>query len=216
MALTFENDTALHEAGHSMIAYLISDIFEFQYVTSNESFSRAHDCSSIGGLKGKLKKEGDELTFEDCDKMFLLFLAGFIADEINNCNGNIEESFYDNSVWSAKMNSIKYSGDVKNYVPFLYKVQEQFRVNQRDYTKSCQKFLCDIFTTNWILDLLLNVRSLITSANEQTITGQEINQYLDTTSFKSWKNNEWNLMIEARKKEFCIEQPKCSKYNLFC
>lgn len=49
MALTYENDTALHEAGHAMIAYLISDVFEFQYVTSNENFSRSHDSTSKGG-----------------------------------------------------------------------------------------------------------------------------------------------------------------------
>lgn len=202
MALTYENDTALHEAGHAMIAYLISDVFEFQYVTSNENFSRSHDSTSKGGLKGKLRKDGNELTFEDCDKMILLFLAGFVADEINNCNCNIDESFYDNSIWAAKMESVKYSGDVYNYVPFLCKIQEEFKVNQRDYTKSCQKTLCDIFTTKWINDLLLNVRNIIETTENQTVTGEEITQYLDTTNLRNWKNTEWNSIIDSRKREF--------------
>jgi hypothetical protein len=215
MALTFENDTALHEAGHAMIAYLNSDIFEFQYVTSNENFSRMHDSTSEGGLKGRLKKESCELTFEDCDKMFLLFLAGFVADEVNNSECNIGDSFYDNSVWATKMNSIKYSGDVVNYVPFLSILQEKYKVPQRDYTKSCQKLLYDIFTTNWIISLLLDVKKLIEVAENQTITGKDIAQYLDSTKLKDWKEVEWHSIIEARKEEFGIRPEKGNIFKRF-
>lgn len=208
MALTYENDTALHEAGHAIIAYLITDIFDFLYVTSNENFSRAHDYTSKGGLRGRLRKKTDELTFEDCDKIFLLFLAGFIADEINNYNCNIEESFYDNSVWAAKMKSVKYSGDVENYVLFLYIIQEKYKVPQRDYTKSCQNFLYDIFTTNWITHLLLDIKNLIETVENQTITGEDIVQYLDSTKLKDWKEVEWNSVIQARMEEFGIKPEK--------
>jgi len=215
MALTFENDTALHEAGHAVIAYLISDIFEFQYVTSNLNFSRMHDSTSKEGLKGRLKKESYELTFEDCDKMFLLFLAGFIADEINNCDCNIEESFYDNSIWATKMSSVKYSGDVENYAPFLYIIQEKYKVPQRDYTKSCQKFLSGIFTTDWITSLLLDVKNMIEITENQTITGSEVAKYLDSTKLKNWKESEWRSEIEARKEKFRIRPEKRSIFQRF-
>lgn len=214
MALTYENDTALHEAGHAMMAYLIADIFDFQYVTSNECLSRLHDLTSKGGLKGVLKKESEKLTFEDCDKMFLLFLAGFIADEINNCDCNIEESFYDNAIWATKMNSTKYSGDVDNCVSFLYIIQEKYKVPQRDYTKSCQKLLYDIFATNWITDLLLDIKNLIETAEDQTITGEDVTMFLDSTKLKDWKEVEWFLIIEARKGEFGIKC-KSEKKNIF-
>lgn len=208
MALTHENDTALHEAGHAIIAYLISDIFEFMYVTSNVNFSRAHDCTSKGGLRGRLIKGNDELTFEDCDKMFLLFLAGFVADEINNSNCNIEDSFYDNSVWATKMNSVKYSGDKENFIPFLALIQNKYGVQQRKYTICCQELLYDIFTTDWITNLLLEIRYMIETAESQTVTGEEITRYLDATNLRSWKNTEWNSIVNSRKERFFIESPK--------
>ena len=67
MALTTENDTAIHEAGHCIIAYLASDFFEIELVTINLQLSKSQDSTSLGGLKGHLTKEAKELTFEEHD-----------------------------------------------------------------------------------------------------------------------------------------------------
>nr|DAY86351.1 MAG TPA: hypothetical protein [Caudoviricetes sp.] len=50
--------------------------------------------------------------------------------------------------------------------------------------------------------MLLNVRNIIEKTENQTVTGEEITQYLDTTNLRNWKNTEWNSIIDSRKREF--------------
>ena len=79
MALTINNDTAIHEAGHCIISYMASDVFEIKFVTINQHLSRAQDPTSLGGLKAELIKDG-ELTFQEHDSVILMCLAGMAAD----------------------------------------------------------------------------------------------------------------------------------------
>ena len=61
MAITINNDTSLHEAAHCFVAYLASDFFVLEFVTADSAISRTQDATSLGGIKGKLSKDGESL-----------------------------------------------------------------------------------------------------------------------------------------------------------
>lgn len=202
MPLTINNDTAIHEAGHCLISYLALDLFEIQFVTANTELSKTQDSTSLGGLKGFIKKKTETLTFQDHDLMILICLAGMCADDINHCEGNLNEQLYDNSVFSKKMNSKKYSGDSKLLSPHLNTLVTSYNVDQRPYTISCQKLLNEIFTTDGIKSILIELRNRIANSPNQTIQGSEIIDYLDITDLKEWRENNWKKIIESRIVEF--------------
>jgi hypothetical protein len=198
MALTRDNDTSLHEAGHCIISYLAHDLFEIKYVTSNFELSMFHDSTSIGGLRGSLKKEFGTLTFEDHDLMILIFLAGMAADDINYCNGILTEQLYENAVFAQKMNSNKYSGDSTLLMPHLQRLVPELFIEQRQYTISCQKLLHELFVNNKINPILLELRDELENSSKKTLTNREITSFLDDTELKNWRETEWQEIIKNR------------------
>ena len=216
MPLTINNDTAIHEAGHCLVSYLAFDLFEIKFVTINTVISKIQDSTSLGGLKGRLKKEFKTLSFQDHDLAMLVFLAGMCADDINHCEGNYNEQLYDNFVFAQKMNSIKYSGDFQLLIPHLSSLIILHNIDQRQYTISCQRLLYEIFTIDWIKSILIELRNKIANSSNQTMQGSEIIAYLDTTDLKKWRENNWKKIIEARIVEFnnisqLVTKPKVKK-----
>lgn len=216
MPLTINNDTAIHEAGHCLVSYLAFDLFEIKFVTINTDISKIQDSTSLGGLKGCLKKEFNTLSFQDHDLAILVFLAGMCADDINHCEGNFNEKLYSNLVFAQKMNSIKYSGDFQLLIPHLSSLVVLHNIDQRQYTISCQKLLYEIFTIDWIKNILIELRNKIANSSNQTMQGSEIIAYLDTTDLKKWRENNWKKIIESRIVEFNsisqrVTKPKVKK-----
>ena len=198
MPLTVRNDTAIHESGHCIISYLNLDLFEIEFVTTNIDLSKAQDLSSLGGLKGHIKKDGETLTFQEYDVMILMCLAGMAADDVNHCECHLTRELYDNSIFAKKLNSNKYSGDCRLMIPHLQRLNSQLNVTERIYTISCQKLLHKIFTTDQIKNILLDLRNKIAHPLNQTLTGEEIIAYLDKTYLKEWKETEWIKIIDSR------------------
>ena len=198
MAITTINDTAFHEAGHSLITYLNDDFFYFEYVTIDKDFSKIHNNRSIGGIKGRLLKEPNKLSLVEHDKLCICSLAGLAADDINHNNGKISEEFYKNSIWAEKMSSNKYLGDKYILGNHFSMLSKDLIVEQRVYTKSCQELLYKMFTDENILTILLDLRNLIFDA--KTIRGDKIKIFLDSTSLKSWKKKNWGGNFATRKK----------------
>lgn len=202
MPLTTFNDTAIHEAGHGIIAYLAPETFVLEFITANEYLSRQQDSSSLGGLKGHLVKDGETLSFQERDIMILMCLAGMAADDINHCESKLTEQLYDNAVYAGKMNSKKYSGDARLILPHLQRIVPLLKVEQRTYTKSCQTFLHELFTTDWIKTLLLDLRNELANAPGKTLTGDQIDTFLNNTPLKKWKSDVWPGIIESRRAAF--------------
>ena len=198
MPITLYNDAALHEAGHCIIAYLNSEFFNTEFVTIDNTLSKFHDSNSIGGLKGRLKKDGETLTFAEYDQMALLTLAGMAADDVNHCNCQLSEKLYDNSVFAEKMNSNKYSGDVMLLGPLLQRIVPQLKVPQRAYTMSCQKLLHEILIEPEITCTMVTLRNALTNSNKKTLTGDEIFFILDDSPLKKLKEIRWKEIIEGR------------------
>jgi hypothetical protein len=198
VALTFQNDTAIHEAGHCIIAYLAQEVFEIKFVTINSTLSKAQDLTSLGGLRGSLIKNEENLLFQDHDLMILMCMAGMASDDINHGNGLIDEELYENSSFAKKLNSNKYSGDAKLILPHLQRLVPELSVDQRTYTVSCQKLLHELFMTDWVTNILIGLRNKISNTSNQTITGIELVKHLDSTKLKHWKENDWTKIVEDR------------------
>lgn len=202
MALTINNDTSYHEAGHCFIAYLASDFFELEFVTANVTVAKKQDVTSLGGIKGKLIKEGESLNTEEYDLMVLMSLAGMAADDINHTNGIIHDRLYDNKTWSDKLNSKKYSGDREVMMPSLQRLDPRWLVSQREYTLSCQKLLHELFTTDPIKTMVLGLRNLIDNAKNKTVSGKDIFDFLESKGLIDWKDKNWPRISDQRSKMF--------------
>lgn len=202
MALTLYNDTAFHEAGHGIIAYLAPETFVLEFITVNEYLSRQQDSSSLGGLKGHLVKDGETLSFQERDIMILMCLAGMAADDINHCECRLTSQLYENSIFAEKMNSKKYSGDTRLILPHLQRIVPLLKIEQRTYTKSCQKLLHELFTTDSIKTILLDLRNELANAPGKTLTGDQIATFLDNSPLKKWKSDVWPRIIESRQAAF--------------
>jgi len=198
MALTINNDTAIHEAGHCIISYLATDLFEIKFVTANKNVSKTEDRTSIGGLSGSLKKEVDTLTFEDHDLMVLICLAGMAADDVNHSDCQLTEQLYDNRLFATKMTSNKYSGDCQLFLPHIQRVMPHLSIKQRPYTISCQRLLHEIFSNQVITPILIDLRNQISNSPNQTLVSHEIIAFLDKTELKNWRENEWREILTSR------------------
>lgn len=198
MKLTIKNDTAFHEAGHCIMAYLAADILETKNVTANKNVSQTQDITSLGGLSGSIIKDVNTLTFEDHDLMVLVFFAGMAADDVNQCNCQLTEQLYDNLVVIEKMNSNEYSGDCFKMRPHLQRVIPQLSINHIQYFISCQRLLHEIFTTNIITPILINLRNLIETSLNQTLFNPEIQSFFNKSELKNWRENEWKEIMAKR------------------
>ena len=202
MAITINNDTSLHEAAHCFVAYIASDFFYTEFVTADSTIARTQDSTSLGGIKGKLTKDGESLETLEYDLMVLMSLAGMAADDINHSNGVIYDGLYDNKLFTDKLQSNKYSGDFQAMLPSLQRLDPRLIVQQREYTISCQKLLHNWFTTEPTKSILFGLRDLIDNAPRKTVSGSEIHSFLDEHGLKEWKLNNWDTISNERLKMF--------------
>lgn len=200
MALTTINDNSIHEAGHSIIAYLCLDLIKIEFVTVNYQLSKMNDSLSEGGIKLKIIKPKKDLCFRDHDRLILIFLAGLTADEINNNNGFVPTEAYKNEVFANNLNSNKYSGDSELIVNHLSFISKYLSIDQRAYTLSCHKLLHNIFANEIIQPILIALSHKIETANLKFLTGQEIIEILDRTNLKKWRDNNWRHEYFKREK----------------
>jgi len=202
MAITIQNDTSYHEAGHCFIAYLASDFFELEFVTADSTKSKKQDASALGGIKGQLKKDPESLKTEEHDLMLLMSLAGMAADDINHSDGVIDSDFYDNKVFTDKLKSNKYGGDAFFIAASLQRLAPQWNVKQRVYTINCQKLLYKLFTEAPTKSILLELRNLIHNATNKTLSGTQVYRFLKEKGLENWKQENWNTITEKRQHLF--------------
>lgn len=202
MALTINNDTSLHEAAHCFVAFLASDFFDLEFVTADSATVKTQDATSLGGIKGKLSKDGESLETLEYDLMILISLAGMAADDINHSNGTINDDLYDNKLFVEKLISKKYSGDVESMLPSLQRLDPRWKVEQREYTISCQSLLHNWFTTEPTKSILIGLRDLIDNAANKTVSGADIHSFLTKKGLKDWKSDNWDTISNERLKMF--------------
>jgi len=215
MPITKFNDTAYHEAGHAIIAYLIPDLFKIEMLTANKEKSLGYDRHALGGIKGKIVKDSKQLNIYDHDKLALLFMAGMAADDMNHANNNIDSKLYNDQEFGHKINSFKYSFDIDLFSRHLNNLKLKLAVKEREYTLSCQKLLYQIFTDEVIGAVILNLRHTLISNPGQTISGENVISFLDNSDLNLWKSNNWTDIQAKRGKQLnnWLKPNRKSKYE---
>lgn len=202
MALTIENDTAIHEAGHGLVSYLCTDIFRIELLSMNSDYCKTIDLNSKGGLKGKMLINFNESNFQKHDKMILLCLAGMAADEVNTYENNLENFNYDHDSFIDKLRTNKYSGDYELLKPHLNIIKDQLSVNYKLYLLNSRKLLHEIFTDEYLSKALIGLRNKLAISSSLTLNSDEIISFLDSTKLKNWKQFNWPKVINERLEKY--------------
>lgn len=75
-------------------------------------------------------------------------------------------------------------------------------VEQHEYTKSCQKLLHNWFATEPTKSILFELRNLIDNSPNKTVSGSDINLFLDKKGLNKWKLSNWDVISNERLKMF--------------
>lgn len=200
MALTKLNDIAIHEAGHVLINYLMSDLVEIKWVTIDANHSKRVDESSDGGLFYQYLKHPNSLNILDMDQFCLSYLSGLAADLVNEHDGSITDDYFYTDAFPLKVQHYNYQGDMIAFNNFFYHLVPMLKVSPAQYNYESIKFLTGLFSSPEIVKALIGVRDLI--EDSQTVPGIHLNNFLDLTYFGDWKKNLWKSFKENRKKLF--------------
>ena len=202
MALLQSNDISIHEAGHVLICYLMSDLIELYSVTVDEEFSKTIDKNSDGGLLYKYIKYPKLLHFLDLDQFCLLNLGGLAADIINEHDGKVENEFFSTKEFIKKIEHYNYQGDMIAFNDHFAQIYRRLKVSPQYYNHNSITLLTNMFSNDNILQNLLGIREII--ADFKTVKGKILNDFLDQSYFKEYKFYYWEKIKEARKELFSI------------
>lgn len=200
MALTKPNDIAIHEAGHVLISYLMSNLVEIHCVTIDTEYSKAIDEYSDGGLVFKYIKSSTLLNYLDLDQFCLLNLAGLAADLINEHNGKITNDYFFTEKFPEKIQHFNYQGDMIAFNNHFHKLREKLRFPPSHYNYLSIKLLIELFSNTNVLRILIEVRDLV--EGYKTIDGRTLVDYLDFSYLRNWKISNWQKIKDARKDLF--------------
>ena len=196
-------NSCYHECGHTIVAYIFRDIFETEFVSLKNTAIVQYDPKAIGGLKGKTKKKFVELTNQELDMLFLIYLAGFCTEEIVNSNMQITDDFFDPQVFLTKLANDSYGGDcdyMHSILCKLFNIQINPKKDVRPYYVSSLNFLYNILTDKIVFQILTSLAIKLTKSPQQTMSGVEIATFLDNTEFPKWiKINEKKIFGERKK-----------------
>lgn len=197
MPLTKMSDIAMHEAGHTLIIYLMSDLVELYHVTIDEEYSKTIDKHSGGGVLYKHLKSPEKLQPLERDQFCLSFLGGLAADLVNEHNGAVAREYLFSEHFPAKIEHFHYQGDMIAYDLHFSLFQRMLKVEPAHYNFISIYFLTEFFSRAEILPVLLAVRDLIEKS--KTVSGYELNTFLDQSYLGNWKATIWQKVKDDRK-----------------
>jgi len=194
-------NSCYHECGHTVVAYIFSNIFEIEFVSLKSAVIVQYDPKAVGGLKGKAKKKFEELTNQELDMLFLIFLAGFCTDEIVNSNMQITEDFFDPKIYTQRLSNIIYEGDNELMCSFLCKlfnIQANPQKDVRPYYVSSMRLLYNILTDKTVFQTLTALAKTLMNSQQQTMSGVEIKTFLDSSELSKWIEANEKQLFEKR------------------
>lgn len=187
-----------HESGHAILAKLFDNIFEIEFVTLNKETSQNLDQESLGGLKGRIRR--DQLSVIEYDMMIHIMLAGICAEDIYNSNGKIAENIYEIPIWAAKFNDIRYVGDVELVIGIFENIRNNICLEWQDYIIGVQKNLHQILNTNEVWDGVELIKDSLSKSSRKTLTGIELDELLHNSNFLRWKESNILDIINTRER----------------
>lgn len=202
MALTIIDDIAIHEAGHVLVTYLMSDLAELHEVTIDEEYSKTMDENSGGGLKYKYLKPPTALHFLELDQFCLSYLGGLAADLVNEQEGVVNPDLFSTQDFIKKISHFHYQGDMIAFNEKFFFFLKNLRASPQEYNFFSLYFLTDFFSRKEVLKVLLEIRHLIDQA--KTVSGSDLLTHLDQSYLATYKETIWPKVKENRKKLFAL------------
>lgn len=200
MALTIIDDIAIHEAGHVLVTYLMSDLAELHEVTIDEEYSKTMDENSGGGLKYKYLKPPTALHFLELDQFCLSYLGGLAADLVNEHEGVVNPDLFSTQNFIEKISHFHYQGDMIALNNKFTLLRKNLQVLPQYYNFISIYLLTDFLSRKEVLQVLLEVRNLIDQ--NKTVDGTHLRNYLDKSYIANYKTTIWPKVKENRKNLF--------------
>lgn len=200
MALLQPNDIAIHEAGHVLISYLMSDLVELHSVTIDEKYSKTINEYSDGGLLYRYIKHPKILHFLELDQFCLLHLGGLAADIVNEHNGKVDKGFFLTEEFIMKIQHYHYQGDMIAFNNNFRQIHRMLKVSPQYYNYISINLLTNIFSDSDVLKILLDIRELIEYS--KTIEGKILIDFLDQSYIRDYRHNYWVNIKDIRKNLF--------------
>jgi len=200
MAVTEPNDLAIHEAGHALIYYLMSDLVEIFCITIDLEYSKSIDKHSDGGVVYKYLKHPTLLNFLELDQFCLSCIGGLAADLVNEHDGKIDNEYFYSDAFPLKIGHFHYQGDMIAFHNKFMKLNRLLKVTPQYYNFISIQLVTNLFSDKEVLKVLISVRNLI--LEYKILTGQVLKNYLEATYLSEWKKNHWEKIKEDRKRLF--------------
>lgn len=200
MPLTVTSDISIHEAGHVILVYLMSDFLELYHVTIDEEFSKKNDIHSEGGVLYKYLTHPKNLQIPQLDQLCLFNLAGLAADLVNEHEGAVEQKYFGTHDFLSKIGHFHYQGDIIAYNHSFNRLIRSLQVSPQYYNAISIYFLTDFFSRKEVLPILLAIKDLIDQS--KTVYAIELNNFLDQSYIGTYKTTTWPKVKDDRQNLF--------------
>ncbi|MFC3157185.1 hypothetical protein SAMN05443633_11228 [Chryseobacterium arachidis] len=202
MPFTELNDIAIHEAGHVIVCFLMSDLARLHLVTIDAEHGKTFDPNSDGGLVYKYLKQPKDLDFLELDQFCLLHLAGLAADLVNEQEGPPSWEYFLSEEFFLKINQFYYQGDMISFSSTFDRLIGVLQVAPQHYNLISIQLLVNIFSNRELLEVLLALREFIDRS--KTIDGEALTKFLNDSYLSEYKRNVWPDVKEMRRKLFVL------------
>lgn len=193
-------ENAFHEAGHQVIAYLISEVLKTEYVTINPKISKSQDSKSRGGVRVSIKKPINLLNLNEIDEIVLINFAGFCADNFHKNHGVISAKFYKSETWAPILGEDRYEGDVLRIAGYLGRILPEIKMNQVEYFSSCIEFVYKLFKEKTVWEGVVQIKDALLKESSHTLKYEKVVEIISNTSLPLWKDKNIQALKKKRNK----------------
>ncbi|MGQ2981898.1 hypothetical protein [Flavobacterium sp.] len=193
-------DNSYHESGHTVMAKIFEDYFETKFVTLDKDYSWKFDPRSEGGIYGRARKLGTEMTFADHDAIVMIFLAGYCVDGIVNNNGILKEKFFHMGSWGPQFATERYSGDAELISVFFHRIKIYSPdINWEEYISKAIRCTCQILQDHAVWENLVAVRTALIASPNRTLIAENLDAVFNEDNLQNHMYRKLPLLLASRR-----------------
>lgn len=193
-------DNFYHESGHTVMAKIFEDYFETDFVTLDIEYSKKFDPRSAGGIYGRARRPGSEMTFADHDAIVIIFLAGYCVDGIVNNNGILPETFFHMGSWGPQFATERYSGDAELITVFFHRIKNYSSdINWEEYISKAIRCTCQILRDPAVWENLVALRTALIASPNRTLTVENLAAIFNEGNLQNHMYRKLPLLLASRR-----------------